>query len=82
MSLCLNMFILTEELFELFSNLPEDIPFTCSPCSGSEHSSLKEELQSRLMACLQEVLTDLLTSNSTAHLILCKVVRITYGQIL
>lgn len=66
---------LSEELFELFSNLPEDIPFTCSPCSGSEHSSLKEELQSRLMACLQEVLTDLLTSNSTAHLILCKVCK-------
>ncbi|XP_034560328.1 histone-lysine N-methyltransferase 2B isoform X2 [Notolabrus celidotus] len=63
---------LSDELFSLMSNQSEDVPFKCSPCSQTETSSLKEELQSRLTAGLQEVLTDLLSNNTTQHLLICK----------
>ncbi|KAJ0055082.1 hypothetical protein NL108_009016 [Boleophthalmus pectinirostris] len=63
---------ISEELFELFSSLAEEMPFTCSPCNTPEGSSLKGALQSRLTAQLQEVLTDLLSSSTTQHLLICK----------
>ncbi|XP_041867439.1 histone-lysine N-methyltransferase 2B isoform X3 [Melanotaenia boesemani] len=64
---------LSEELFGLFSNQPNKLDFTCSPCKGSQtqSSSLREELQSELMAGLGEVLNDLLSSSQ--HLLVCKV---------
>lgn len=66
----------TEELFGLL-NQPDNMHFTCTPCRQhhTEESSLKEELQSKLMAGLEEVLADLLSSSSTQHLLLCKEVR-------
>ncbi|XP_070702123.1 histone-lysine N-methyltransferase 2B isoform X2 [Pempheris klunzingeri] len=65
---------LSEELFGLLSNQPEEAFFKCSPCSQhqSEHSSMKEELQSRLIVGLEEVLTDLLSNDTTQHLLICK----------
>uniref|UniRef100_A0A3B3ZC32 [histone H3]-lysine(4) N-methyltransferase n=1 Tax=Periophthalmus magnuspinnatus TaxID=409849 RepID=A0A3B3ZC32_9GOBI len=63
---------ISEELFELFSSLAEEMPFTCSPCNAPEGSNLKGALQSRLTAQLQEVLTDLLSSSTTQHLLICK----------
>ncbi|XP_008282049.1 histone-lysine N-methyltransferase 2B isoform X2 [Stegastes partitus] len=65
---------LSEELFGLLSSQPEKADFTCSTCSRhrAERSSLKEGLQSRLTAGLEEVLIDLLCSNSTRHLVICK----------
>ncbi|TKS88319.1 Histone-lysine N-methyltransferase 2B [Collichthys lucidus] len=65
---------LSDELFELLSYQPEEMSFTCQPCRQhpAEHSSLKEELQSSLIVGLAEVLTDLLHSNSTQHLLICK----------
>lgn len=58
----------------MFSNLP-DVIFTCSLCNHNqiEYRSLKEEMQSKVTAGLQEVLTDLLSSSATLHLIICKV---------
>uniref|UniRef100_A0AAV2K723 [histone H3]-lysine(4) N-methyltransferase n=1 Tax=Knipowitschia caucasica TaxID=637954 RepID=A0AAV2K723_KNICA len=63
---------ISEEMFELFSSLSEEMPFTCSPCCAPEPSGLKGELQSRLTAQLQEVITDLLSSSATQHLLICK----------
>ncbi|XP_047461939.1 LOW QUALITY PROTEIN: histone-lysine N-methyltransferase 2B-like [Mugil cephalus] len=64
---------LSEELFGLLSSQPEKVDFVCTPCSQhqTEHSSLKEGLQSRLMAGLEEVLINLLSSTSTQHLVTC-----------
>ncbi|KAK2830486.1 hypothetical protein Q5P01_018417 [Channa striata] len=66
---------LSEELFGLLSSQPEEVVVTCSLCSQTQsgHSSLKEELQSRLMTRLEEVLTNLLSNNSVQHLLICKV---------
>ncbi|KAM8840679.1 histone-lysine N-methyltransferase 2B isoform 2-T2 [Spinachia spinachia] len=68
---------LSDELFGLLSSRPQDFPFTCSHCSEhqTERSSLKEELQSRLIAGLEEVLADLLSDDATQHLLLCRVCR-------
>ncbi|XP_006788022.1 histone-lysine N-methyltransferase 2B-like isoform X2 [Neolamprologus brichardi] len=65
---------ISEELFGLLSSQQGRVDFTCSPCSQHQtsHSILKEELQRRLAARVEEVLTDLLSSNSTQHLITCK----------
>ncbi|XP_030596227.1 histone-lysine N-methyltransferase 2B isoform X2 [Archocentrus centrarchus] len=65
---------LSEELFGLLSSQPDKADFLCSPCSQHQtsYSSLKEELQRMLMARVEEVLTDLLSSSSTQHLITCK----------
>ncbi|KAF6723488.1 Histone-lysine N-methyltransferase 2B [Oryzias melastigma] len=62
---------LSEELFGLLSTQP-DSAFSCSPCRGAEDSSLKTGLQAKLLAGLEEVLTDLLSSSSTQHLLLCE----------
>uniref|UniRef100_UPI0037E73F0E histone-lysine N-methyltransferase 2B isoform X2 n=1 Tax=Semicossyphus pulcher TaxID=241346 RepID=UPI0037E73F0E len=63
---------LSDELYGLLANEPVEIPFTCLPCSRTETSSLKVELQSRLTAGLEEVLTGLLSNNATQHLLTCK----------
>lgn len=65
---------LSEELFGLLSSQPEEVVFTCSPCNEHQPDlgSLREELQSRLMDGLEEVLADLLSSNITQYLVLCK----------
>ncbi|TDH03988.1 hypothetical protein EPR50_G00147890 [Perca flavescens] len=65
---------LSDELFGLLSSQPEEGFYTCSPCCQhqTEPSSLKEELQSRLKAGLEEVLTDLLSNDATQHLLICK----------
>ncbi|CAK6949284.1 histone-lysine N-methyltransferase 2B isoform X2 [Scomber scombrus] len=66
---------LSDELFGLLSSQSEEVAFTCSPCSQHQPqlSSVTEEMQSRLMDGLDEVLTDLLSSSITQHLIICKV---------
>ncbi|XP_068603162.1 histone-lysine N-methyltransferase 2B [Brachionichthys hirsutus] len=66
---------LSEELFGLLSHQKEEVSFTCQPCSQNqaEHCSLKEELQNRLMAGLEEVLDDLLSDRATQDLLICEV---------
>ncbi|MEQ2231889.1 hypothetical protein ILYODFUR_005268 [Ilyodon furcidens] len=65
---------ISEELFGLMSSQPDKVAFICTACrqSHTEQGSLKEVLQSKLLAGLKEVLTDLLSSSTTQHLLLCK----------
>ncbi|XP_041665951.1 histone-lysine N-methyltransferase 2B isoform X2 [Cheilinus undulatus] len=65
---------LSDEMLGLLSTQTE-VLFRCSSCSRPETSSLREELQSRLIAGLQEVLIDLLSDSTTQHLLICKVCR-------
>ena len=66
-----------DELVGMLSSQTEKVFFSCSPCRGqpTEGSSLKVELQGRLVDGLEEVLTDLLSHNTTQHLLKCKMVR-------
>ncbi|XP_068189928.1 histone-lysine N-methyltransferase 2B isoform X2 [Antennarius striatus] len=66
---------LSDELFGLLSHQKEEVSFTCQPCSQNqaEHCSLKEELQTRLVAGLEEVLDDLLSDRATQDLLVCEV---------
>lgn len=70
------MFVIADELYGLVLNQRE-ASFTCQPCrdNQNQHSSLKEELQRKLTAGLEEVLADLLSDTSTQHLLICKTVR-------
>ncbi|XP_078478549.1 histone-lysine N-methyltransferase 2B-like, partial [Lampetra planeri] len=65
---------LSDELFVLLSSQREEVTFTCSPCGTNqpEHVSLREKLQDRIFVGLQEVLTNLLSSDITQHLFICK----------
>nr|XP_033492480.1 histone-lysine N-methyltransferase 2B isoform X1 [Epinephelus lanceolatus] len=65
---------LSDELCGLLSSQTEKLSFTCSPCNEqqTEHSSLRAELQSRLIVGLKEVLIDLLSNDATQHLLTCK----------
>ncbi|KAM4725415.1 histone-lysine N-methyltransferase 2B isoform 2-T2 [Anableps anableps] len=65
---------LSEELFGLMSSQPDKVNVICTACRQSRtgQGSLKEALQRKLLAGLEEVLTDLLSSSSTQHLLLCK----------
>ncbi|CAL8297980.1 unnamed protein product [Lota lota] len=64
----------SEELFGLFSSQVERVAFTCSACSpgGAAHSQWRKELQGLLRARMEHVLTELLSSSTTQHLILCR----------
>lgn len=70
------MFVFADELSGLVSN-QRKASFTCQPCrdNQNQHSSLKEELQRKLAAGLEEVLADLLADTSAQHLLICKTVR-------
>lgn len=72
----MSRFVITDELFWLLSDQPE-VVFTCHPCRQirSQDSSLKEELQSKLIIGLEEVLINLLSSDTTQHLLACNEVR-------
>lgn len=78
--------VIADELFGLISRQPVEMVFTCSPCNQqrTEHNSLKEELQMKLMAGLEEVVTNLLSNDGMQHLLVCKAVRTTpmFGQIM
>ncbi|KAM9824640.1 histone-lysine N-methyltransferase 2B-like [Neosynchiropus ocellatus] len=63
----------SDELFCLMSSKGQ-VAFTCSPCSkrSPEQNRLKEELQHELMTCMENIVTSLLSSQITQHLILCE----------
>ncbi|KAM8884680.1 histone-lysine N-methyltransferase 2B isoform 2-T2 [Synchiropus picturatus] len=63
----------SDELFCLLSSKGQ-VAFTCSPCSkkSPEQNRLKEGLQHELMTYLEKIVTSLLGSQITQHLILCK----------
>lgn len=69
------MFVIADELSGLVLNQRE-ASFTCQPCRDNQNqrSGLKEELQRKLAAGLEEVLADLLSDTSTQHLLICKTV--------
>ncbi|XP_069805007.1 histone-lysine N-methyltransferase 2B isoform X2 [Dendropsophus ebraccatus] len=62
---------LTDEGYEILSNLPDSVVYTCPPCLGDSSALWREAMLSELTAGLHEVLQGLLTSNITTPLTQC-----------
>ncbi|XP_075462209.1 histone-lysine N-methyltransferase 2B isoform X4 [Ascaphus truei] len=62
---------LSDEGYEILSNLPDSVVYTCPPCLGSNCAIWREAMLSELTAGLHEVLQGLLTSQLAAPLLLC-----------
>ncbi|XP_056410805.1 histone-lysine N-methyltransferase 2B isoform X2 [Hyla sarda] len=62
---------LSDEGYEILSNLPDSVVYTCPPCLGDSGALWREAMLSELTAGLHEVLQGLLTSDITAPLTQC-----------
>ncbi|CAH2318302.1 histone-lysine N-methyltransferase 2B [Pelobates cultripes] len=63
---------LSDEGYELLSNLPDSVVYTCPPCLGGSGAIWKEAMLSELTAGLHEVLQGLFTSKFSDPLLKCK----------
>ncbi|XP_029433191.1 histone-lysine N-methyltransferase 2B [Rhinatrema bivittatum] len=71
---------LSDEGYEILSNLPDSVVYKCKPCRGSEQAEWKNVLQSELKEGLQQVLQGLLTSKLTTTMLQCPKCFITGGE--
>ncbi|XP_048117913.1 histone-lysine N-methyltransferase 2A [Alosa alosa] len=73
---------LTDDLYEILSNLPESVVYSCQPCNtrqsgmeaslvGGEGVGWRELLQLELRAGVEKVLACLLSSTLSQHLVTC-----------
>ncbi|XP_036410988.1 histone-lysine N-methyltransferase 2B-like isoform X2 [Megalops cyprinoides] len=62
---------LTDDLYEILSNMPESVVYACGPCSLTKPSSWREALHVELRSGVGKVLACLLTSTLTQHLVKC-----------
>ncbi|XP_055053098.2 uncharacterized protein kmt2bb [Misgurnus anguillicaudatus] len=69
---------LTDDLYEILSSLPESVVYCCQPCLQSHPdgeisgAGWREVLHQELRAGLEKVLSCLLSSPLTSHLVTCK----------
>ncbi|XP_069057249.1 histone-lysine N-methyltransferase 2B isoform X2 [Pleurodeles waltl] len=62
---------LTDEQYEILSNLPESVVYTCTPCTGGKKAKWRDVLVSELQSGLKQVMKELLTSNLTTSIHQC-----------
>lgn len=62
---------LSDEGYEILSNLPDSVVYTCPPCLDDTSALWREAMLSELTAGLHEVLQGLLTSKLTTPLMKC-----------
>lgn len=63
--------IISDELYEILSSLPESVVYSCRPCSVTQPSAWRELLYIELRAGVEKVLACLLSSTLTQHLVTC-----------
>ncbi|XP_072324982.1 histone-lysine N-methyltransferase 2B-like isoform X2 [Scyliorhinus torazame] len=59
----------SDEMYEILSNLPDNIVYTCLPCMEGNAAEWQEVVTSELLSGLKQVLTGLVTSRLTSHLL-------------
>ncbi|XP_067874843.1 histone-lysine N-methyltransferase 2B-like [Heterodontus francisci] len=59
----------SDEMYEILSNLPDNIVYTCLPCMEGKPAEWQEVVRNELLSGLKQVLTGLVTSRLTAHLV-------------
>ncbi|XP_063168426.1 histone-lysine N-methyltransferase 2B isoform X1 [Candoia aspera] len=62
---------LSDEGYEILSNLPESVVYACRPCCGSDKTKWREVLNSELRKGLRQVLQGLLGSKCVTPLMQC-----------
>lgn len=67
--------IISDELYEILSSLPESVVYSCRPCSVTQPSAWRELLYIELRAGVEKVLACLLSSTLTQHLVTCSQVE-------
>ncbi|KAM4702961.1 LOW QUALITY PROTEIN: histone-lysine N-methyltransferase 2A [Rhinophrynus dorsalis] len=60
---------LTDEMYEILSNLPESVAYTCINCTEHHPAEWRLALTNELQASLKYVLTALLNSRTSSHLL-------------
>lgn len=73
---CLNC--LSDDLYELLSKLPESVAYTCSKCAERHPAEWRTALERQLQGCVHHVLTALLNSRTSSHLLRYKQVGCQY----
>ncbi|XP_078511541.1 histone-lysine N-methyltransferase 2B isoform X2 [Lissotriton helveticus] len=62
---------LTDEQYEILSNLPESVVYTCTPCTGGKKAKWRDVMVSELQSGLKQVMKELLTSSLTTTIHQC-----------
>ncbi|XP_078538373.1 histone-lysine N-methyltransferase 2A isoform X2 [Lissotriton helveticus] len=60
---------LSDEMYEILSNLPESVAYTCINCTDHHPAEWRLALEKEVQASLKQVLTALLNSRTTSHLL-------------
>uniref|UniRef100_A0A8C8H0E0 Histone-lysine N-methyltransferase n=1 Tax=Oncorhynchus tshawytscha TaxID=74940 RepID=A0A8C8H0E0_ONCTS len=60
---------LTDEMYELLSNLPENVAYTCTSCTKRQPAEWRTALEKELQGLVRRVLTALLNSRTSTHLL-------------
>ncbi|XP_058050482.1 histone-lysine N-methyltransferase 2A isoform X5 [Ahaetulla prasina] len=60
---------LSDEMYEILSNLPESVAYTCINCTEQHPPEWRLALEKELQLSLKQVLTALLNSRTTSHLL-------------
>uniref|UniRef100_A0A452QVS7 Histone-lysine N-methyltransferase n=1 Tax=Ursus americanus TaxID=9643 RepID=A0A452QVS7_URSAM len=60
---------LSDEMYEILSNLPESVAYTCVNCTERHPAEWRLALEKELQSSLKQVLTALLNSRTTSHLL-------------
>ncbi|XP_026634946.1 histone-lysine N-methyltransferase 2A isoform X5 [Microtus ochrogaster] len=68
-SKCENLSGTADEMYEILSNLPESVAYTCVNCTERHPAEWRLALEKELQASLKQVLTALLNSRTTSHLL-------------
>ncbi|XP_069598179.1 histone-lysine N-methyltransferase 2B isoform X1 [Ranitomeya imitator] len=62
---------LSDEGYEILSNLPDSVVYTCPPCLGDTSAIWREAMLSELTAGLHEILQELMSSEISAPMMQC-----------
>lgn len=64
---CFNCF--SDDMYELLSKLPESVAYTCTKCAERYPAEWRMALETQLQGCVHHVLTALLNSRTSSHLL-------------
>ena len=65
----MQVFVFLDEMYEILSNLPESVAYTCVNCTERHPAEWRLALEKELQLSLKQVLTALLNSRTTSHLL-------------